>query len=289
MARPPANRRIILHLGPHKTGTTALQSFFSENRGLLQAHGLYYPVAGCVYGGHHNLAWEILVDARFVRSCGGWTQLLEELNRLPLGGPVMLSSEDFSLIPIARLSQFFYALAGMDITVVWIYRPLGDFLESLHAEEVKNGMTLLSLEQFVTEKIAFDQRVHLDKYFSLLTGAFGVRVAVLPYRQDVVTDVAAYLDLPPMAEGRHYRENARIAKGDLRRLLAHRRRHGHLDWYSYFHQYAAPRLRGTVPLEGEMAPEEDFILPEHLIRMLAAQDQRNIAFFLSQERIDYLH
>jgi hypothetical protein len=34
--------RLVLHIGTHKTGTTALQKFLASNSGFLKGHGLYY-------------------------------------------------------------------------------------------------------------------------------------------------------------------------------------------------------------------------------------------------------
>src|SRR5205823_12116154 len=36
-------RRVFLHLGPHKTGSSAIQLMCDENRQLLIEHGIYYP------------------------------------------------------------------------------------------------------------------------------------------------------------------------------------------------------------------------------------------------------
>ena len=38
-----ARKRVILHAGAHKTGTTALQAFFSSNAGLFEKSGVHYP------------------------------------------------------------------------------------------------------------------------------------------------------------------------------------------------------------------------------------------------------
>lgn len=35
--------KLILHVGTHKTGTSALQSYLSENRRLLRRDEIYYP------------------------------------------------------------------------------------------------------------------------------------------------------------------------------------------------------------------------------------------------------
>jgi hypothetical protein len=36
-------RQIFLHIGPHKTGTTAIQRMADENRAALARHGIFYP------------------------------------------------------------------------------------------------------------------------------------------------------------------------------------------------------------------------------------------------------
>ncbi|MGI6590124.1 MAG: hypothetical protein ACOX1O_00705 [Eggerthellaceae bacterium] len=41
--------KLILHIGTHKTGTTALQSFFGENRQLLAQRGIAYPILKTKY------------------------------------------------------------------------------------------------------------------------------------------------------------------------------------------------------------------------------------------------
>jgi hypothetical protein len=42
----------LLHIGPHKTGTTAIQMFCERNRKLLAKAGLWYPEVGAVSGQH---------------------------------------------------------------------------------------------------------------------------------------------------------------------------------------------------------------------------------------------
>lgn len=35
--------KLLLHVGPPKTGATSLQHAFDENRQILIDHGIYYP------------------------------------------------------------------------------------------------------------------------------------------------------------------------------------------------------------------------------------------------------
>lgn len=47
---------IYLHIGMNKTGSSAIQRFFSTNRQLLAHRGVLYPRAGCVGGAHYGLS-----------------------------------------------------------------------------------------------------------------------------------------------------------------------------------------------------------------------------------------
>ena len=62
------NGTVYIHLGPHKTGTTSIQSFFSDNDDLLVNKGLLYPLAGRTRNqrtsnAHHPLVTSILENA----------------------------------------------------------------------------------------------------------------------------------------------------------------------------------------------------------------------------------
>lgn len=46
-------RELILHIGRHKTGTTAIQHFLGDNRELLRDYGFLVPKSGLVNAGHH--------------------------------------------------------------------------------------------------------------------------------------------------------------------------------------------------------------------------------------------
>ena len=49
--RPP----LVLHIGPHKTGTTAIQLFCERNRKALSKAGFWYPEVGIFSGQHMRL------------------------------------------------------------------------------------------------------------------------------------------------------------------------------------------------------------------------------------------
>ena len=53
-------RKLILHIGRHKTGTTAIQRFLYGNPELLRANGYCYPDHGAIGFGHHDIAGALI-------------------------------------------------------------------------------------------------------------------------------------------------------------------------------------------------------------------------------------
>lgn len=279
--------KIILHYGPHKTGTSSIQTVFWNNRASLAKYNLaYYPVAGCIYGAHHNLAWETLQDKRFDPSKGGWSQLLAELSNLTHPATVLLSTEEFSRISLSTMSHAFHALKAHDVTILYFYRPLASFIESLHAEEVKDGMTCLGIDDYTSEKIKFDHCVRIGEYFQELIDVFEVNVSVIPYGKDVLPDLIDYLRIPA-AVPQEPHINTRLPKDKLQYILGHRRRHCAMDWHTYFYTYASPYLNAKMSLDAEPAPEADFILSKHLVDQLNDYDAQNLRLFNNHHRIEF--
>src|SRR5207248_9700162 len=98
-AAEPGQRRVLLHVGLHKTGTTALQLFLSNSAEHLQAQGVVYPRSGRPpesTAGHHNIAWQLAGDRRFRSSAGTLDDVASEIASWP--GDAILSSEDFESI-----------------------------------------------------------------------------------------------------------------------------------------------------------------------------------------------
>jgi hypothetical protein len=64
-------KKIYIHCGFHKTGSTAVQIALSQNAERLRTEGYLYAHTGLVGDrmrqGHHNIAWELAGDRRFDR------------------------------------------------------------------------------------------------------------------------------------------------------------------------------------------------------------------------------
>lgn len=90
--------RVVLHVGTHKTGSTALQHCFAANRKQLARHGIFYPEVTRGDTAHHGLAalWHHELAGYEPRggSEAAWHALARKYRDAE--GTLVLSSEEFS-------------------------------------------------------------------------------------------------------------------------------------------------------------------------------------------------
>ncbi|MDQ0115233.1 hypothetical protein [Paenibacillus harenae] len=63
MVRLMSKKRVFLHIGSHKTGSTSLQNSLYANKSTLKAKGIYYGGYHEVWRMHHNLAFGLFKEA----------------------------------------------------------------------------------------------------------------------------------------------------------------------------------------------------------------------------------
>ena len=137
---------LLIHCGLHKTGTTALQNFLLANVDVLAGLGISYPRAGipAAFGltGHHNLAWWLGRDRRYMSDVGDFDALFKEIDGFA-GRVVLLSSEDFenSLLHPARWTSVVARAASLGFSVRFLVytRNVADHLESVFLQQLRSG------------------------------------------------------------------------------------------------------------------------------------------------------
>ena len=126
-------RRLVLHAGPHKTGTTALQAAFAREAARLAEAGVLYPATGRLGPAHHALAEACRTGDR---------RLLEALSREARGAEtVLLSSENFAPLDAPALARLRAALPVVEVTVVYTLRRLAALWPSHWREMIKHGQS----------------------------------------------------------------------------------------------------------------------------------------------------
>jgi hypothetical protein len=115
--------KVILHIGPHKTGTTAIQTFMRANAAVLAKFGIGYPQfsIGAPHN-HHGIVYGLQDPRTFEETVVAIKSSLDELAQVGMDTAV-LSSEVFVQhpVPIERLPEVF---SGHDLHVLaYLRRP----------------------------------------------------------------------------------------------------------------------------------------------------------------------
>lgn len=133
-------RRVILHVGAHKTGTTYLQTLMWHNRDALRRHGVLFPAR--ISSEHRHASREV----RRGLTLGGrrqptaWNRLLQEVRGFD--GTVVISHENFCSATAEQAQSVLAALAPAEVhlvvtarSVVWTFGSLWQEHVKFHATE----------------------------------------------------------------------------------------------------------------------------------------------------------
>lgn len=136
---------VFLHIGRHKTGTTALQTYLAANRERLAEQGVLYPETGRQGVGHHRIADalnphfrdpDVYADLKtaFDQEVAGWHY-------------VILSSEAFQNIKKGHhLSAFF---GEYPVHTICYFREALEYAQSAYAQVVHARGYTKTFKQFI--------------------------------------------------------------------------------------------------------------------------------------------
>lgn len=129
-------RAVLVHIGPYKTGTTAIQTSLHEHRDELVEHGITYP------GRYHRQmrpSWALLGRSRVGEARvpeREWDEMAEEVRAAP--GRVVISSEDFASARPAHVRRLVDELGADRVHILVVARRLDKLLPSAWQERVKS-------------------------------------------------------------------------------------------------------------------------------------------------------
>lgn len=161
--------KVFLHIGLHKTGTTAIQTTLFENREVLAEQGYRVPVSGVPAAaplGHHELAWAQDRNGELLER---WQDLRKETAEDETSSWI-LTSEELCVLKAEHIASVRRLLNDHDVTVIVYLRNQVDLVESLYRTEVLHYSVDVPLRSYIEHV-----RTRLD-YLSLLDdwcGAFG--------------------------------------------------------------------------------------------------------------------
>ena len=151
-----------LHIGTHKTGTTAVQYACHTLQPRLAACGVLYPSAargpeGEPRYGHHPLQWGLRGARGHTPSdaAAAWADVAREVAER---GPahVVVSSEGFESLQqdaVQAVAEHARHVTEGPVRVVLYLRPLYAYLRSAYKQQLQGGTTALPFEAFALHKV----------------------------------------------------------------------------------------------------------------------------------------
>lgn len=140
-------KTVYLHIGLHKTGTTAIQDVLKKNKQALATKGYLIPETGYVWGAHYQLSWALLEDNPSWYPVARqspeslYAKLRNEIKKSSCQ-KIILSSEEFSFLGVksdeSMLEELKHLLGNVDVKIVVFLRDQAAYADSFFHEEVKS-------------------------------------------------------------------------------------------------------------------------------------------------------
>ena len=187
----PSRRRLLVHVGTPKTGSTTIQRTLAALEEELRRRGVHVPHAGR----RGNTAFHhALHRPAATRASGAWQQLIAEVHRSD-ARQFVVSDEGLSRNPCpvaARAAARVAVACDLDLDVVGYVRPQSQYFESRYAQMVKNGYETRPFDLFASESLAprstWRRRLDYRQLFAPWREVFGDRVAVFPLEPSRLPD-----------------------------------------------------------------------------------------------------
>lgn len=178
-------KKLVLHIGTHKTGTTYLQNTLARNADRFLENGVLYPKSGQIHNAHFKLCWQLQtpdLKGAALTDIPEWKGLIDEFRTSPAHTAIVSSEEfAFSIAPhrLAELKTHF------DVQVICFIRSPDGFMQSFYNQFVKDFVTreARTLTRYLAEDIPFflDNRPMLEGWVS----TFGKAVTVCNFETRV--------------------------------------------------------------------------------------------------------
>jgi hypothetical protein len=162
---------LYLHIGRHKTGTTAIQTFLNANRGVLRDLGFLYPVPQAHTYAHHDVVFALDHQHTGRRPVTpsediGIADLSLFRQSLDHAPNVIVSSEGFQNLDPHWVSAVF---PPGETTIVVYLREQLDYLLSSYAEQIQSAAIVDTFEDY-----ACSWHVDYEAFLAKWADVFGI-------------------------------------------------------------------------------------------------------------------
>lgn len=157
-------KKIFLHIGLHKTGSTTIQAFLQENKHAFLEHGYFFPKTGSLvnsFGSHHNLAWLLMNSTKADPALGTWEELqveIEKANSHDDFDCIIVSSEEFEFLNQNDINNLKLKLESYEVKIIAYVRRQDQLLESHYGHHIRGALhsgNILSLAEKIKKRLDY--------------------------------------------------------------------------------------------------------------------------------------
>lgn len=152
-------KKIIIHIGFGKTGTTSIQDMLKKGINLLMNNSILYPRTGFFVNGHHHLANMNSISKVDVEI---YQKLVDEINNSSCNTTI-ISSEQFIFVKPEYVSFIAKQLNQFNIEIIFYIRRQDKLIESSYLQFLKIGNKTNSFKKFFQihkDSFNFMQRIN---------------------------------------------------------------------------------------------------------------------------------
>jgi hypothetical protein len=178
------NRRVVLHIGQSKTGTTEIQRLLHHSRDTLRQHGVIYPDVGMVSVAHFGV-WHYFAGKSHDEDIGKTLR-----SNLSEGDceTMLLSAELFESASPKIIRSIKDEFSEFDVTIACFLRDRVSWISSMYNEIAKKAMYIDSFSSLIEgdslHSKRFGKKLGTRKFLTPWIKHFGRRnVRVLKYER----------------------------------------------------------------------------------------------------------
>jgi hypothetical protein len=180
----------FLHIGPHKTGSSAIQQFLFDNAAILAQDGFHVPeqTKSSVKGNHRQILNEFAAAGTRPRA----PSFVDDLRTAGFPRRVVLSAEAYAArVPdrnfVDRLADYFMD-GGYALTVIAYVRPQVSLANSVYTQRVKLLRSSQPFDSFLDWYLAKSALSDYGLRFGVLAGHRRIACLFIPYTSALVRD-----------------------------------------------------------------------------------------------------
>ena len=166
-----SKKKIFIHIGNHKTGTSSLQFFLSKKKNFLYKNKILYLIDKNSTN-HHNISWQAIGHFYYNSKKQNITDLLEEISNKK-NYNVLISSENFENLKFSKEFKNFIKQIKKThkLKIIWSIRNQFSYLVSLLTTLINKGAYINNFDILVSNilkrgKLSFKPYVFWFDYMS---------------------------------------------------------------------------------------------------------------------------